>query len=74
METLRRIAFYPLGPFPFLFYLGIVSYALLLATGASMALAKRIRRRKPVKLHHVLAYLTLALATLHGLLAIVGYI
>ncbi len=74
MEVLRRIAFYPLGPFPVLFYLGIVSWALLFVTGAAMAMAKRTRRRLPVKLHHKLAYTTLALATVHGLLAIASYL
>lgn len=74
MELLRRIAFHPLGPFPVLFYLGIASYALLLVTGATMALARRTRRRLPIRFHHWLAYLTLALATVHGLLALAGYL
>ncbi|MFH1610132.1 MAG: hypothetical protein ABID40_05860 [Candidatus Bipolaricaulota bacterium] len=74
MDLLRRIAFYPLGRLPLLFYLGVASYFLLLVTGATMVIARRMRRRLPVRFHHRLAYLTLALATIHGLLAIAGYL
>ncbi len=74
MDTLREMAYWPLGPFPVLFYLGLVSYALLLATGASMALPRRLKRRRPLWLHHGLAYATVAVATLHALLGIVARI
>lgn len=47
MDTLREIAYWPLGPFPVVFYLGLVSYALLLVTGAAMALPRRLKRRRP---------------------------
>lgn len=74
MELLRRVAFHLLGPFPVLFYLGVVSYFFLLMTGVTMTVARRTRRRLPIRFHHWLAYLTLALATIHGLLAIAGYL
>ncbi|MCS7216344.1 MAG: hypothetical protein NZ924_01415 [Candidatus Bipolaricaulota bacterium] len=72
MEALRTIAYFPLGPFPLVFYLGLVSYALLLATGASMALPARRKRRRPLRVHHGLAYATALVATLHALLGVVA--
>lgn len=74
MDTLREIAHYPLGPFPVIFYLGILSYVFLLVTGASMAIPARRKRRRPIRAHHLLAYITAILATLHALLGIVSRI
>lgn len=74
MDTLREIAYYPIGPFPVIFYLGVLSYVFLLATGASMALPARLKRRRPFRAHHRLAYTTALLATLHALLGIVSRI
>jgi len=74
METLREIGFHLLGPFPVIFYLGILSYAGLLATSTVMVLTRRKIVRIPFKYHHWLAYLTIAVATFHGLLAISAYV
>ncbi len=74
MELLRQIAFHPLGPFPMIFYLGIISYAGLLATSTVMVLTRRKVVRIPFKYHHWLAYLTIAVATFHGLLGISIYV
>jgi len=74
VDTLRQIAYHPIGPFPTLFYLGLVSYALLLVTGATMAVARRLRKRRSVRVHHWLAYSTVAVATVHALLGIVARI
>jgi len=71
MDALREFAYTNLGPFPVIFYLGLVSYALLLATGATMSLPRRLKRRRPVRAHHWLAYSTGVVATLHALLGIV---
>ncbi len=74
MDTLRQIAYHPLGPFPVLFYLGILSYAGLLATATVMVLTRRKIVRIPFKYHHWLGYMTVALATFHGLLAMSVYL
>lgn len=74
MDLLREIAYYPLGAFPVLFYLGILSYAGLLATSLVMVLTRRKIVRIPFKYHHWLAYVTVLLATFHGLLAIAAYV
>ncbi len=49
MGTLREIAYHYLGPFPVIFYLGIVGYAFLLATAGAMALPRLLKKRRPVK-------------------------
>ncbi len=74
MELLRQIAYHPLGSFPVIFYLGILSYAGLLATSLVMVLTRRRIVRIPFKYHHWLAFITVALASLHGLLAISVYV
>ncbi|MEN3010056.1 MAG: hypothetical protein ABDI20_03605 [Candidatus Bipolaricaulaceae bacterium] len=71
MEAWRAIAYFPLGPFPVIFYLGLGSYALLLATGASMIVPAR-RKRRPLRVHHGLAYATALVATLHALLGVMA--
>ncbi len=71
MDALREFAYTNFGPFPVIFYLGLLSYALLLATGATMSVARRFKRRRPVRAHHWLAYSTAVVATLHTLLGIV---
>jgi len=74
VEVLRQIAYHPLGNFPVLFYLGILSYVGLLATSAVMVLTRRKIVRIPFKYHHWLALLTILLATFHGLLAVSVYV
>lgn len=71
MDALREFAYTNLGPFPVVFYLGLVGYALLLATGATMGLARRLNRRRPIRAHHWLAYSTVAVATVHAILGVV---
>lgn len=70
MDTLREIAYFPIGPFPVIFYLGVVGYAFLLATAGAMGLTRLLKKRRPVKVHRGLAYVTLAVATFHALLGI----
>jgi hypothetical protein len=74
MDILREIAHYPIGPFPVMFYLGVMAYTLLLATGATMVVARLLKKRRPLKAHRWLAYSTVAVATFHALLAIVSRI
>lgn len=71
MDTLRNIAYHYVGPYPVIFYLGLVGYALLLATAGAMGLSRVLKKRRPVKVHRRLAYATLLVATLHALLGIV---
>jgi len=75
MSTLQGIAYTDILGRPLIFYLGIITYAFLLATVLLQVLRLRVRRmrRLPRGIHHFLAFLTLGLATLHGLLSISVY-
>ena len=74
MGFLQEIAYTPLLDFPVIGYLGIASYLLMVATALVMILTRRkIVKIKP-KVHFRLAYATLIVATLHGLLAVSVYI
>lgn len=74
MLWLNNLAYTYLGNYPLIMYFGIITYLLLLFT----ALIPRMNRwgwtRIPIKYHIRLAYLTAVLATIHGLMAISGYI
>ncbi len=70
MDTLRQLAYHYIGPFPVIFYLGVIGYAFLLSAAGAMALPRLLRKRRAVKVHRGLAYATLVLATLHALLGI----
>ncbi len=74
MAFLQSIAYQPILGFPVIGYLGILSYVLLVITGALMAVAKRRKKRLPMKRHHRFAMVTLAAATIHGILALVVYV
>ncbi|HEC63502.1 MAG TPA: hypothetical protein ENI38_03860 [Candidatus Acetothermia bacterium] len=74
MDTLRQLAYLDLGGLPLLFYLGLLTYLLLLITVGSMVLRQRRLLRFPFRVHHLLAYLTLGVASLHALLAIASYV
>ncbi len=74
MAFLQNLAYYPILGFPVIGYLGIITYVLLVITGAVMAVAKRRKKRLPMKLHHRYAAAALAFATIHGILALSIYI
>jgi cytochrome b561 len=74
MGFLQDIAYTSIIGFPVIGYLGIISYLLLLATALVMVLTRRkIVKIKP-KVHFRLAYTTIIIASLHGLLAISVYV
>ena len=74
MDWLRSIAYTQLGGFPVIGYLGIIGYLLMVCTALVMILTRRkVVKIKP-KVHFNLAYLTIAIATLHGLLALSVYV
>jgi len=50
--------------------LGVIGYAFLLATAGAMALPRLLKKRRPVKVHRGLAYITLTVVTFHALLGI----
>lgn len=74
MGFLQDIAYTSILGFPVIGYLGIIGYLLMVATAMVMVLSRRkVVKIKP-KVHFRLAYLTLATATAHGLLALSIYL
>lgn len=74
MGFLQEIAYTPIMGFPVIGYLGIISYLSMIATAMVMILTRsKVVRIKP-KVHFRLAYLTIAVATAHGLLALSVYV
>ncbi|MFO7815525.1 MAG: hypothetical protein R6V14_07295 [Halanaerobiales bacterium] len=74
MLWLNNLAYTYIGDYPLIIYLGIIAYSLLLITAAIPLMNRRGWTRIPLKHHIRLAYLTAALATIHGLMAVSGYI
>jgi len=75
MSILQGIAYAEILGRPLIFYLGLVTYALLLATVTLQTLRLRVRRLRsiPRRLHHALGLLSLGIATLHGLFSLSIY-
>ena len=75
MTALQNAAYFDIFGRPLIFYLGILTYVLLLATVFIQVFRLRIRRMRkiPRGLHHALAFITLGLATIHGLLSLSIY-
>jgi len=76
MHTLAKWAYTSFLGHPVIFYLGILTYLSVVSTALIAVLrAKSARmRRIPVKVHRRLAAVAVALATLHGLLALSVYL
>jgi uncharacterized membrane protein len=74
MGFLQDIAYTSVLGFPVIGYLGIIGYLLMVATAMVMVLTRRkVVKIKP-KVHFRLAYATVAVATVHGLLALSIYL
>ena len=76
MHVLQNIAYTTILGYPLIFYLGILTYVLLLATLTIPILNANVKTipRISVRVHRRLGYITLALGTLHGLLTISAYL
>jgi uncharacterized membrane protein len=76
MHTLQQIAYTVLFGRPLVFYLGILTYTLVLATALVAFLRTRVKRMRkmPVALHRSLGSAALVLGTLHGLFSLSAYL
>ena len=76
MHTLARWAYTSFLGHPVVFYLGLLTYTLVLITALVAVLRTKVPRlrRIPVKLHRRLALVAVVLATLHGLLTLSSYL
>jgi hypothetical protein len=69
-----HIAYYQIAGYPLIMWLGVVLLLLLLATAAIGAMNRRGMRRIPIRWHFILAWLSLLLALVHGVLGIAIFI
>jgi len=76
MRVLQNIAYTTILGYPLIFYLGILTYVMLLVTLVIPVLNARVKRlpRISVRVHQRFGYITLALATVHGLLTLSSYL
>ncbi len=72
MSTLAEVAYIQILGFPVIFWLGIITYVLVLTAFSLM----HFGRRRPWKFrwHRYLGWTVLAVATFHGLLALSAYL
>ena len=76
MHTLAKWAYTSILGHPVVFYLGILTYVLVLLAAAVAVLrqkSKRLRRLPPA-VHRRLALVAVGLATVHGLLTLSAYL
>jgi hypothetical protein len=73
MKTLADVAYTTFLGKPLIFYLGLATYALFLAT-AVLVSVRRKKRRLPLKAHRGMAIVAVVLATAHGLLSLSVYL
>ncbi len=71
---LESISYFQILGKPLIFYLGITAYASFVATALVPVLLKRRVIKINMKWHIRLAYLSLFIATLHGILGIAAYL
>ena len=71
---LAEIAYTPFLGFPLIMWGGIITLLLFLAAATIPILNRRMRAKIPLKWHIRLAYIALALAFIHGMLAISPYL
>ena len=71
---LQNITYYPIFNIPLIVYIGILTITFVLIT-ASIALLKRKQKIKiSIKWHYRLAYVSILLGIIHGILALMAYI
>ena len=76
MHFLQDVAYTTILGYPLVFYLGILTYVLLLTTLIIPVLNAKVKQIPciSVGVHRRLGYVTLALGTLHGLLTLSAYL
>ena len=70
MVWLASLAYYPLLGRPLIFWFGLLTFTLLLATFLTGYLRRKGWRRIPFRAHVILARITLLVAGIHALLGI----
>jgi hypothetical protein len=70
----ENITYYPIFNIPFIVYLGIITILFFLITAIIAVLKRRGKLKITIKWHYRLAYISLILGFIHGILALFVYI
>lgn len=71
---LQDISYYLIFGLPFILYLGVVVIILLFFTSLIAFLRRKSKSKISVKWHYRLAYITIVLGSIHGLLGLLAYL
>lgn len=74
MLLFTKIAYYSILGKPLIFYLGILTLSSLIFTVSIVPLNRRKFWKIPFKYHPLMAKITVTLALIHGLLALLTYL
>lgn len=71
---LQEISYYLIFGLPFILYLGIIVIIMLFFTGFLAFLRRKGKTKISVQWHYRLAYITILLGLVHGLLGLLAYL
>ncbi len=70
---LEDITYYLILGIPFIVYIGIITITFIFLTAIIAILKRRGKIKISIKWHYRLAYVSILLATIHGILGILAY-
>ena len=70
---LENITYYPIFDIPFIVYLGIITILLFFLTALIAFLRRKGKIKISIKWHYYLAYISITLGLIHGILALLAY-
>jgi len=71
---LQDLSYYLIFGLPFILYLGVVVILLLLFTSLIAFLRRKGKTKISVQWHYRLAYITIVMGSIHGLLSLLAYL
>jgi hypothetical protein len=69
----QEITYFLIFGIPFIVYLGIVTIIMFIITALLALLKKKVKIKISIKWHYRLAYISIILALIHGILGISAY-
>jgi hypothetical protein len=72
--VLNDVSYYPILGLPLIAYIGIVTLLCLIFTASISVMNRRGITRIPMQWHFIMARITIALALVHGVLAMLSYL
>ncbi|MCK5300553.1 MAG: hypothetical protein KAJ21_01530 [Thermoplasmatales archaeon] len=70
---LENITYYPIFDIPFIVYLGIITILLFFLTALIAFLRRKGKIKISIKWHYYLAYISITLGLIHGILVLLAY-